>query len=86
MVKGMYVREESVKFDDEDHDNQNSDSGKYPMGTSNGRNQQLLYCYYSVVGSAWFAHEHDHFVAYFAEVKYTNVKHVLICYKIENFP
>ena len=50
MVQGMYVREESVKFDDEDRNNKNSVSGKYPMGASNGRNQRLLYCYYSPLG------------------------------------
>lgn len=47
MVKGMYVREESVDFDDEDHNNKNSATGKHPLGTGGGRNQRLMYCYYS---------------------------------------
>lgn len=47
MVKGMYVREEDVHFDDEDHNNKNSASGKHPMGTGNVRNQNLMYCYYT---------------------------------------
>lgn len=47
MVKGMYVREEAVHFDDEDHHNGNSASGKHPLGTGGGRNQELMYCYYS---------------------------------------
>ena len=47
IVQGMYVREESVKFDDENRNNKNSVSGKYPLGASNGRNQRLLYCYYA---------------------------------------
>nr|XP_022298495.1 uncharacterized protein LOC111107541 [Crassostrea virginica] len=51
MVQGMYVREENVKFDDEDHNNKNSVSGKYPMGANGGRNQELLYCYYSPLTS-----------------------------------
>ncbi|XP_078339223.1 uncharacterized protein LOC144627150 isoform X3 [Crassostrea virginica] len=41
MVEGMYVREENVQFDDEDHNNKNSISGKVPMGANGGRNQQL---------------------------------------------
>ena len=51
MVEGMYVREENVQFDDEDHNNKNSISGKVPMGANGGRNQQLLYCYYTSLGS-----------------------------------
>eukprot|EP00105_Crassostrea_gigas_P033714 XP_011457183.1 PREDICTED: uncharacterized protein LOC105349191 [Crassostrea gigas] len=47
LVKGMYVREENVHFDDEDRNNKNSASGKHPMGTGNVRNQNLMYCYYS---------------------------------------
>lgn len=47
LVKGMYVREENVHFDDEDSNNKNSASGKHPMGTGNVRNQNLMYCYYS---------------------------------------
>lgn len=47
MIKGMYVREESVDFDDEDHNNENYASGKHPLGTGGGRNQRLMYCYYS---------------------------------------
>ena len=51
MVEGMYVREENVQFDDEDHNNKNSISGKVPMGANGGRNQHLLYCYYTPLGS-----------------------------------
>ncbi|XP_078309519.1 uncharacterized protein LOC111109937 [Crassostrea virginica] len=51
MVQGMNFQNESVEFDDEDDNNKNSVSGKYPMGASNGRNQRLRYCYYSPLGS-----------------------------------
>uniref|UniRef100_A0A8W8LTD8 Apextrin C-terminal domain-containing protein n=1 Tax=Magallana gigas TaxID=29159 RepID=A0A8W8LTD8_MAGGI len=44
-VKGMYVREEFARFDDEDSGNKNSRSGKTPM-VAGGRDHQLLYCYY----------------------------------------
>ncbi|XP_065937962.1 uncharacterized protein [Magallana gigas] len=47
MVKGMYVREESVYFDDEDTRNKNYATGKHPMGTGYVRNQHLMYCYYT---------------------------------------
>ena len=51
MVQGMYVREEYVKFDDEDTNNRNSVSGVYPMAASVGRDRQLLYCYYFRLGA-----------------------------------
>ena len=51
MVHGMNFENESVEFDDEDNNNKNSVSGKYPLGASNGRNQRLRYCYYSPLGS-----------------------------------
>ncbi|XP_022296255.1 uncharacterized protein LOC111106032 [Crassostrea virginica] len=51
MVQGMNFENESVEFDDEDNNNKNSVSGKYPLGASNGRNQRLRYCYYSPLGS-----------------------------------
>ncbi|XP_022298825.2 uncharacterized protein LOC144617945 [Crassostrea virginica] len=47
MVQGMYVREEYVKFDDEDTNNRNSASGVYPMGAKAGSDVRLLYCHYS---------------------------------------
>ena len=40
MVEGMYVREENVQFDDEDHNNKNSISGKAPMGANGKKNYQ----------------------------------------------
>ncbi|XP_061179439.1 uncharacterized protein LOC133188066 [Saccostrea echinata] len=46
LVKGMYVREEHVHFDDEDHNNKNSVSGSHPYGAGGG-NHDLYYCYYS---------------------------------------
>ncbi|XP_048731680.1 uncharacterized protein LOC125657180 isoform X2 [Ostrea edulis] len=47
-VEGMYMREETVYTDDEDHDNKNSVSGSHPYGPANGqRNYKLFYCYYS---------------------------------------
>ncbi|XP_061178869.1 uncharacterized protein LOC133187488 [Saccostrea echinata] len=45
LVRGMYVREEKVHFDDEDKNNKNSVSGSYPFGAG-GRNHNLYYCYY----------------------------------------
>ncbi|XP_061179204.1 uncharacterized protein LOC133187820 [Saccostrea echinata] len=45
MVKGMYVREEHVRFDDEDANNKNTVAGNYPYGAA-GRNHDLFYCYY----------------------------------------
>lgn len=44
-VKGMHVREETVRFDDEDRNNANSVSGRPPMGAG-GKNHRLMYCYY----------------------------------------
>jgi hypothetical protein len=41
----MYVREETVHFDDEDKRNKNSVGGRYPLGAG-GRNHDLHYCYY----------------------------------------
>lgn len=38
MVKGMYVREEFVYFDDEDYNNENYVIGKYLLGIGNVRN------------------------------------------------
>lgn len=38
MVKGMYVREESVDFDDEDYNNKNFVIGKYLLGIGGGWN------------------------------------------------
>lgn len=44
-VKGMHVREEIVRFDDEDIANRNSVSGSYPLGADR-EDRLLLYCYY----------------------------------------
>lgn len=44
-VKGMHVREEIVRFDDEDIGNRNYVSGSYPLG-ANREDRLLLYCYY----------------------------------------
>ncbi|XP_052062824.1 uncharacterized protein LOC127702591 isoform X2 [Mytilus californianus] len=45
-VKGMTVRNEYIKTDDEDKDNKNSWAGSYPS-ISGGRNIQMEYCYYA---------------------------------------
>ncbi|CAG2254798.1 unnamed protein product [Mytilus edulis] len=45
-VKGMNVRGEYIKTDDEDKDNKNSWSGNYPS-IATGRNIIVYYCYYS---------------------------------------
>nr|XP_034305119.1 uncharacterized protein LOC105349193 [Crassostrea gigas] len=47
LVKGMYVTEENVHFDDEDSNNKNSASGKHPMGTGKVPDQNFMNCYYS---------------------------------------
>lgn len=44
-VKGMHVREEIVRFDDEDLANGNYVSGSYPLGADR-EERLLLYCYY----------------------------------------
>ncbi|XP_048743296.1 uncharacterized protein LOC125656753 isoform X2 [Ostrea edulis] len=44
-VQGMYVREETVHFDDEDSRNKNAAHGWYPMGAG-GRDHNLHYCFY----------------------------------------
>jgi hypothetical protein len=44
-VRGMYVREETVHFDDEDSRNKNSAQGWYPLGAG-GRDHDLHYCFY----------------------------------------
>ncbi|XP_052681062.1 uncharacterized protein LOC128161727 [Crassostrea angulata] len=44
-VKGMHVREEIVRFDDEDLANRNSISGSTPKGAG-GHDHFLMYCYY----------------------------------------
>lgn len=44
-VKGMHVRDEIVKTDDEDSDNKNSARGSHPL-VDGGRNYRLFYCYY----------------------------------------
>ncbi|XP_052062373.1 uncharacterized protein LOC127702281 [Mytilus californianus] len=44
-VKGMVVRQETVKSDDEDNNNKNSNSGSHPLNGGN-RNNKLFYCYY----------------------------------------
>ena len=44
-VRGMLVREEIVKTDDEDSDNSNEVIGSHPLDDG-GRNHRLFYCYY----------------------------------------
>eukprot|EP00105_Crassostrea_gigas_P032444 XP_011455453.1 PREDICTED: uncharacterized protein LOC105347874 [Crassostrea gigas] len=44
-VAGMHMREEFVRFDDENDYNRNSVFGTPPMGAG-GRNHRLFYCYY----------------------------------------
>ncbi|XP_076113191.1 uncharacterized protein LOC143080917 [Mytilus galloprovincialis] len=43
-VRGMTVREESIKMDDEDNQNNSSDGGTHPKKTDT---TEVYYCYYS---------------------------------------
>lgn len=43
-VRGMTVREESIKTDDEDNQNNSNDSGSHPRKTDT---TEVYYCYYS---------------------------------------
>lgn len=45
-VLGAHVREERVRWDDEDSNNENSNSGQIPAGET-GRDHAIHFCYYS---------------------------------------